>query len=73
MKLYIIERKVKGKWHPLSFFMSKSHNYDLGAELHVHPCIIRDSEKAGTLLLIAKETFPDDKFRVTEWERVCLK
>jgi hypothetical protein len=73
MKLYIIERKVKGKWHPLSFFMSKSKNYELGAELHVHPCINRNSEKADTLLLIAKETFPDDKFRISEWERVCSK
>lgn len=69
MTIYIIERLVKRKWHPLSFILSTPQIDELGLTNKIHPCHCLSKEKAEVILKVATETFKDQKFRVREYLR----
>lgn len=70
MIIYVIERLIKRKWHPLSFIFSTPQSNALGLTHQILPCHSRSLEKAEIVLKIATETFKDQKFRVQKYRRI---
>lgn len=68
MIIYLIERQVKRKWHPLSFIQT-SDSGDIGVELRIYPCIGQSKARTLQVLSIARAHFPDSKFRIKEYRR----
>jgi hypothetical protein len=68
MILYIIERLVKRKWHPLSFIQT-SESGDIGVALRIYPAIGQSKDRTLKVLSIAEAHFPDSKFRMKEYRR----
>ena len=68
MTIFIIERLVKRKWHPLSFIKTQDYN-KITLSNHTYPCHCTKKKEAETILDIASTTFKDERFRISEYSR----
>lgn len=68
MTIYVIERKQKGDWYPLSMFPLVKTTI-LGMQYDAVSCVRRDHGECVEIFDIIRPTFPDEKFRISEYNR----
>jgi hypothetical protein len=68
MTIYVIERKQKRDWCPLSMFPIVKTTI-LGMQYDAVSCVRRDYGKCIEIFDIIRTTFPDEKFRISEYNR----
>jgi len=69
MIIYVIERKIEKNWVPLSMFPLVKTTI-LGMQYDTVSCVRRDYGECVEIFDIIRPTFPDSKFRISEYNRV---
>jgi len=69
MKLYIIETKEKNTWQPM-YAMKRDYDNAYNMGMDIMKLSFGTKKEADAQLGTMKNLKPNDKFRVTEWEKI---